>query len=381
LIPHLVRSVGLAAFGNIAIGLSWANYAVIVVQYAFQLTGPRYLAGSGSIRSQSTVFWNIFSVKLLLFVLLAGCAAIVYTVNSPGSSSLMTYFIYTLLPLGAVFHSGWYLQSLGYFFIVSVVSIAAAVVSLVVGFMLVHNSQHTVFAASSLVIGLFFSGIGTFIVSYRLTAKLSLKHCYEHVKTYLNDGWSVFISQFIASIYMLSGPIIIGWLLDSSSAGAYSAVERLVTSVSSVCLLTHTAAYPKLAALYTTDRVGYARLLKSVLWIYFALATICYGLIICAGPYLSAYLFGSNSQAFGTLIWWGGGLVMLAVFGPLVTGYYVVSGQQQKVYSLTMKVLVISVILGIPGVRYLGVWAWFCALAISQLLVLWTGVQIARKRI
>jgi hypothetical protein len=64
----------------------------------------------------------------------------------------------------------------------------------------------------------------------------------------------------------------------------------------------------------------------------------------------------------------------------VITGYFVVSGQQQKVYPLTIKILVISLGLGIPGVVYFGAWAWFCSLAIAQSLVLfWAGIVIFRK--
>jgi O-antigen/teichoic acid export membrane protein len=380
LIPHIVKTIGLASYGDIAIGLSWMGYVSIVVQYAFQLTGPRYLVQSGRIKADGTVFWNIFAVKLLLFLLI-GVAAVIYSVCFyDGAIPFSFIAIYSMLPFGSVFHSGWYLQALGHFITVSAVSISAAVVSLIIGFVLVQNPHHAGFAATSLVLGSLLSGIGTFLISVRITKKTPLTCSFSKVWIYMQEGWSVFLSQFIASLYMLSGPIIIGRLLDSSSAGAYSAVERIVTAVSSVCLLTHTAAYPKLAEFYHTDRPAYVRLMKAVLYIYFSLASLFCAVIAITSKHISEYIFGKDAHNYSILILWGGILILLAVFGPMVTGYFVISGQQGKVYPLTVKVLLLSLVLGIPGVMYFGIWAWFCSLAIAQSMVLWTGVQIARKR-
>lgn len=379
LIPHIIKTVGLSSYGDIAIGLSWANYAAVIVQYAFSLTGPKLLAQADSEESKKSVFWNVFTAKSMLYALVFSVSIIVFLATNPAQYSLAIFLVYSLLPLGAVFHAGWYLQTMGRFMVVSVVSSCAAAVTLLTGFLLVLSVADIPIAIFALTIGSVLSGLGTFFVSRRMLSNVSCVFNWRESLSYLQDGWTIFFSQFVASIYTMSGPIVIGQLLDSRAAGAYSAVERIVTAVSCVCLLTHTAAYPRLAGLYRTDRRAYRRLMTAVLCIYLAAAVFFCGLVAFAGDHFTRFIFGGDAQGYGTLLWWGMSLIPLGIFGPMVTGYLVVSGHQDRVYPLTMKILVVAMVLGVPGVIYYGSWAWFCSLAIAQSLVLWTGFLVLRK--
>ena len=379
LIPHIIKTIGLASYGDIAIGLSWANYASVIVQYAFHLTGPKYLAQISTEESRKAVFWNVFAAKLLLFLLVCITGAVLVLLLHTAELSISTFLLYSMLPLGSVFHAGWYLQAVGRFMTVSAVSVFAAVVSLVLGFGFVVTSGDGLVAITSLTIGLILSGVGTFIASTCMIRRFSVEFPWKESLRYLHDGWLLFFSQIISSLYMLSGPIIIGQILGSQAAGAYSVVERIVISVSSACLLTHTAAYPRLARLYHSDRSSYRRLMTAVLCIYLVGALFFCAVVSLAGESFARFIFGGEAHGYGMLVWWGMVLILLGIFGPMVTGYLVVSGHQDKVYPLTIKILIVSIVLGIPGIFYFGAWAWFCSLAIAQTLVLWAGYQALRK--
>jgi hypothetical protein len=64
---------------------------------------------------------------------------------------------------------------------------------------------------------------------------------------------------------------------------------------------------------------------------------------------------------------------VLGVFGTVFTGYLTVSGNSGAVLPLTLRILLVALCLGIPGVIALGAWAWMAALAVSQVLVLVSG--------
>lgn len=61
-----MHSIGLAEFGHLAVALTWVGYGVVVVQYAFQLTGPRRVAQSADGELPADVFTEISHSKLLL---------------------------------------------------------------------------------------------------------------------------------------------------------------------------------------------------------------------------------------------------------------------------------------------------------------------------
>lgn len=379
LIPHFIKTIGLSAYGDIAIGLSWANYATIIVQYAFYLTGPKYLAENGPDKSTKSVFTNVFTVKLLLFMLVFSVSVVCVLLLRTPKLTLQNLLLYAMLPIGAVFHAGWYLQAIGRFVAVSVVSVFAVLVSLIIGFGFVATSADSAIAISSLTVSSIIAGLGTFLVAIRMMRRMTGGFKWQESLLYLRDGWLIFFSQITSLLYTFSGPIIIGYLLNSQAAGAYSAVERIVTAVSSVCLLTHTVAYPQLAKLYHSDRSAYRRMMTFVLCIYLAGALFFCTAITLSGDLIVRFIFGYVSNDYRVLVWCGMALVVMGIFGPMITGYLVVSGQQDKVFPLNIKILVLSIFLGIPGIYYIGTWAWFCSLAIAQSIIIWTGVQFIRK--
>jgi O-antigen/teichoic acid export membrane protein len=380
LIPHFIRTMGLSAYGEIAIGLSFANYASIVVQYAFNLTGPKYLAELHDNQSRKTVFLNVTFSKFILFLAVFLPSLFLVLFVLPEQVETSVFLVYCFLPVGAVFHSGWYLQSINRFAVVTVVSIFSTIIPLIVGFYFVVAPGDDFVALCSLTIGSILSGLGTFMASSYMLKLEPYKIDRQASFEYLRDGRTIFFSQFVASMYTLSGPVVIGQFINSSAAGAYSAVERIIGSVSSVCQLTHTAAYPRLARLYPSDRFSYRRLLKVVVFVYLLGANFFFFVVLATGESFGQFVLGEGAEVYGNLITWGVLLVFMGILGPVITGYYVVSGQQKKVYPLTVKILFISMGLGIPGVIYFGAWAWFCSLAIAQGLVLfWAGMEILRK--
>jgi hypothetical protein len=70
---------------------------------------------------------------------------------------------------------------------------------------------------------------------------------------------------------------------------------------------------------------------------------------------------------------------VLGIFGTALTGYLTVSGHSREVWPLTLKILVLSVAMGVPGVFLFGSVGWLAALVLSQFLVLHTGLKHWRR--
>lgn len=381
MIPHIIRSIGLDQYGQIAIWLSVASYGAIVVQYAFQLTGPKQLAHLRPGESHKDIFLQIFGAKLiLLFLVLIVFAAIVVTSEFSGARDSNAWFLLLLL-LGAAFNSSWYLQSAERFLDAAFISVFAAMVSLAIGFGLVSEKSGMSVAAAtiSLVIGTFITGIGTLLSTLWHLRHQRGQHSFSASLNALRDNGTVFISQFTSAMYSASGPLVIGILVSKQAAGAYSAVERVANAIAAVCLLTHTAAYPRLALLYREQRQTYWKLMRFVFALYFACVLSILAVLILLGDMRERFLFGTTESGHAALIWWGMIWVLLAIFGAAITGYLTVSGRQHMVFPLTLKVLAISLVLGVPGVIYFGAWTWLASLATAQFLVLFEGFKALKN--
>jgi O-antigen/teichoic acid export membrane protein len=195
----------------------------------------------------------------------------------------------------------------------------------------------------------------------------------------LRDGWPLFLSQFTSVLYTVSGPLVIRYCSGSDAAGAYSTVERLANALLGACLLTHTAAYPRLARQYQSDRAGYLSLMRFVVLVYVGCTAMIAAATLFARPIIVPYLFGTRQpDGVDALLVCALAWLMVGIAGTALTGYMSISGRQHLVLALNLRVLLIALCLGIPGSFFLGAWAWMGALVLSQAPLLWAAAKAWR---
>lgn len=378
LVPHIIKQIGLEAYGELAIVLAWASYGVLVIQYSFHLTGPKRIAQLEDDIGTGMVLREIAATKFFLLAVVFLFLAAVFTLIYPKDSNYSTLVIVVLLPLGAAFNSAWFLQSLGQFPLICIVSVIACCGSLIVGFTLVDGGQDfdRIYAALALAISTAFFGVITYVAALFLSGTSVKNISIKPSLQLLGEGWPLFISQIIASIYMFSGPIFIGSAIGVEEAGSYSAIERIVNPLIGVCLLTYTAAYPRLAGLYHAQRGQYYRLLRFALLGYFAVSVSLVITLFLVRGWLLRYLFGETIPLdIEKMLYAGMALMLVSIFGVAYTGHLTISGQGRLVLPLTFKILVVTLMLGVPGVFFIGPWTWMASLALSQFVILHAAVN------
>jgi O-antigen/teichoic acid export membrane protein len=374
LVPHVVRELGLETFGHLAVATALGGYAAAVVQYAFQITGPQQLAQRRPREAMSDLVLGIACAKLVLFavsvpILLMLSLAWALFSEDVGAEHAM---LLVGLPLAAALNTSWHLQTAGRYGTLLAISTIGVAVALAAGFVgLRPGSAESLWAATSLCVAPMVVGVSTLAVTLGM-----LEHkrfAWSSPWPQLRGGLSLFLSQMTSALYLSGGTIVIAALLDAQQAGAYGVIERVATAVIGGCLLVHTVAYPRLAQLYIVDRARYLSLVGAVIVGYLLLAAGASTLALLLEDRLAGFLFGHQAQESelllrATLIW-----LMLGVFGPALVGHLVVAGRGREVLGLTLKILLVVLCVGIPGVLFAGAWAWMAALAVSQGVVLVVG--------
>lgn len=378
LIPHIVSVIGLAEYGRQAVLIAWGGYGALIVQYAFQLTGPKRVAQLEPGDSLGAVF---IDVTLAKFLLLLGVVLLMFGVlcyrGLPKTESDMAWVLLFAAPIAASVNSAWFLQVQGRFISACILAILGSIIVLGVGFGFVREQSG---AAVDVVVfvsvfGQLFSGVGTLLLVYWSMewgeASLDLRRAVMVIK----DGRHLFVSQFISAAYSTTGPIVVGYLIDEKSAGAYSVTERAINAFMAGAMLTHTAAYPNLARAYQNDRPGYWRLLKSVIVGYLLIALLVAGVVYLFRENVSLFLYGESGVDNGLLLIFGLLWLVFGIFGTALTGYLTVAGRSSEIWPLTLKILSFSIALGVPGVLLFGGGGWLAALVLSQLFVLHAGFK------
>jgi hypothetical protein len=91
------------------------------------------------------------------------------------------------------------------------------------------------------------------------------------------------------------------------------------------------------------------------------------------------FLYSGKSGDYYELLFFGLAWLVLGIFGPALTGFLTVSGRSREVWPLTLKILVLSVSMGVPGVMLFGSAGWLAALVLSTFVVLHSGYKIWRR--
>ena len=80
LLPYLVRVLGVDRFGALVFMQGVVRYGTVLVEYGFNLTGPRNVAQASSREETARVFSSIITCKLLIFLFITALAAVAVTV-------------------------------------------------------------------------------------------------------------------------------------------------------------------------------------------------------------------------------------------------------------------------------------------------------------
>jgi PST family polysaccharide transporter len=379
LVPHLARSLGLEAFGTLSVLLAWSAYATTLVHYAFHLTGPARAARTPT--QLPGLLTAVLQARGLLLMAALAALALAWAVGAiPSSTLAVSLLILVLLPACAAIETTWHLQVRDRFLHTAALSVLGTAVAVWFGFGFVQGRDEAsiTWAAAALVAGAFIVSAGSFTLSAFTTGKLPVASRAQ-VSSVLKEGKPLFASQLVALAYGGSGPIIIGWLAGMEQAGTYAVLARLVMALCGVADLVHTAAYPRLAQLYPTDRAAYLRLVHLVVLSYLAVAATLGALGWVFRDQVLVYLYGSGGSEWLGI--YGLGLLWLAVgsFGGVVTGYFAVSGQPGRAYRLNLLVMVASLAIGIPAAFLYGAAGWLVGLLAGQAVIAVSAVHHWKK--
>lgn len=369
LVPHIVRSIGVAVYGELAVALAWAGFGGLVTQYAFPLTGSQRLAAGAD---PAQVLVQAVATKALLLVAVLPPLALVGLLHAPaGAAGSGTWLVLLAVPAGAALNAAWFLQYHGRFLGVALTSIVGTCGALLLGGWGVGGAApgDVLAAAAALSFGGLYVGAATLIAALRLAGVHRPTSGSPRVLQALREDWPLFASQLVSALYALSGPIVINQLAGAAAAGRYGAIERIVNALGAACLLTHVAAYPRLAQLYVSDRPGYWTLLKIVVGGYLAAAGALAACLWAFRAQVTGFVLGADAAEAHALLAWGLAWLVVGIFGPALTGYLTVSGRSRLVMPLTMQVLAVCVLVGVPAVVVFGPSGWMAALVSAQGIV------------
>ena len=326
------------------------------------------------------VFVSVFISKLILFSVVLFFVAIAFATDTfPHGEKTVLILLLVILPFSSALNSTWYLHAKGQFIPVAYIAILGTLSSLAIGFNMVTDESNLSFISAAISYALvgIITGAGTFLISCHLTSSFQYVRWID-IAGSLKCGKSLFISQLLSIGYTGSGTIIIGALAGLQEAGIYGVMERIMGAALGGALLLHTAAYPKLVLLYSKNRNSYFSLLRAVVIAYIAVVSALSIFAWYLNEQIFVFMYGITGPRpyvlFALALVW----ITIGIGGTALTGYFAVSHRPNEVLMLTLKILVFSLMLGVPGAYYYGGTGWLAALLAAQILVLSSALKFRK---
>ena len=258
-------------FGLLMMAQAIGFYAVVLVEYGFNLTGVRAAALSRDKPADlSALIVGVGMTRLLIALALAcGLALVAELGHIDGDLSLLLIVGFTSA-LGSALQPLWLLQGLELFPLMSMVQLLSRLVCLGSIFFVVRTPGDLLTAQLLMSAPFLVSSLILVPVAHRwfhaANDTLSLSRILGLVAHHLRSGWNVFLSQVATTLFTSTNTLVLGSMLGPAAAGNYAVADRLVRGVAMLTTPVTDAIYPRLVAALRHDLAQALVFARRVLW-------------------------------------------------------------------------------------------------------------------
>lgn len=226
-IPYITRVLTKADYGEFAIASSWITYFQVIVEYGFALTGAKKAAMRKSDTQLSDIRNNIISARLFLFVITL-FIALVMLIFLPVEKSLKICFITLFIIIfSLVFQHNWLFQGVMEMRTLSIISALSRLISTILIFIFIRDTEDLYLYCFLTALGsVLTSLVGSAVANKKYSLKFEIKRI-ASVFNELKDGWSLFISSAVGSVFGSIGVTVLGILATNSEVATYSAINKI----------------------------------------------------------------------------------------------------------------------------------------------------------
>ena len=226
-IPYITRVLSKTAYGEFAIASSWITYFQVVVEYGFALTGAKKAAMRKSDDELSDIRNSIISARLFLFAI-CFVFALIMLIFVPADKSLKVCFVilFTMV-FSLVFQHNWFFQGIMEMRTLSIISVCSRLFTTILVFVFVNDTSdvylYCLITASGTILT---SIIGCIVANAKHSLKFRIRGI-VNIFAELKDGWALFVSSAIGSVFGSVGITILGILASNADVAVYSAINKI----------------------------------------------------------------------------------------------------------------------------------------------------------
>jgi PST family polysaccharide transporter len=247
-VPYIVRIIGVEKYGLIAIAMATSVYINILIEYGFNLSATQKVARN---RNNKEILNEAFSAVLIIKAIIFSITTIVlgtilylpFWKISNKELILLAYLIpasNVILPKHVYFGLGQVNQ----FTITSVISKIGAAIAILT--LVNTKDDYSLVLAINGVASMLTSIVLVWYMIKYLNVRLVATKI-ETIKSYIGEGWSLFVSTLATNIYSSSATIFLAILSGPVAAGYFAGADRIIQAVKGMLGPIFQATYPYVA--------------------------------------------------------------------------------------------------------------------------------------
>lgn len=381
--PYLLRVLGAEIFGMVALMQSFIQYFIILVDYGFNMTGPRDIARESEKNKIAEKFINIMASKFLIFVFITIIAFIgVILFSYYKAFNVVLFWVVYISVLGNIIFPIWFFQGIQQMRYITIVNVLARFIALILIFIFVRDKNDYILAAlfqSSITV---LAGIFSFIILIKKYRYIFLFPKWCNVKLEIINGWHIFLSTIAINIYTSTNIVILGILTSNTIVGYFSAANKLIDSIKGLMTAITQAVYPYISNLLRKSEKETLMFIKRFTKLYCGSFFVSSILLIFLSENIINILFGKEYVNSVIILQ----MMSILPFIISISNIYGIQiminwGYQKEFSKILIKAAIFDFILIWPSINILGSVGLVLTVILVEILVTILTVYYVKKYI
>lgn len=292
-LPYLSRTLGPAAWGQLAAVQALSLTLSLIVEYGFVFSATRKVAQNRDDSLElAQIAAGVLGAKLLLsiVVVILGCLIFYFVQGFNGSPHLLLWGIIYAIVQG--FSPLWYFQGMEKLQLSATIDTVARVMAASLVFIFVTSPED---AWRVVAFQVFSLTLAQLINSFRMYNEI--RFLWPSVAASisgLRDGASMFLFRISVGIYTTANAALLRLFVPSTQVSYYANADRLATAGKSMVQPVTQLLFPRVSSLIRSDIMLARRVLKKTFIVLIATSLTVTTMAILIAPYFIPWFFGAS---------------------------------------------------------------------------------------
>lgn len=296
ILSWLMLKLGAVGTGYTGFALSVVQYAVLLIDFGFDLSATKRVAIERDNPAALTrTFWAVVWAKVwLLAVSVVSLLLLVAALPTLRSYSLA---IYCTLPmaLGSAFTFTWMFQGIGKVRLMAILNTCSKILVLPLIFLFVHEPADYPWAAFLHASVHVLTAVVSCVWLWRHKVVGKVVYRMADIRDCIRESWPLFLSRASTSVYTQLFVIILGVYCAADAVGRYTSSEAVMRALCFVLYVPLTQAFfPRISNVQAHDRAAALRMFRTVR----VLVLLCMAVVSAVLFVLATFFIGYLGESY-----------------------------------------------------------------------------------